>query len=217
VTAIVRDAETAVDQLRLAWTATAGTFSGTGPSVRWRAPKGPVTPADYTITLTVTETYGTGQQNVVSATSPAVRVHDSPQEVGDLSMRFLSDFANSGIPADLAVREFADSCNAGKREEREQIENNRRRYTIQSSTLVLRSVRLRSPVAGDARVSCEFLSINKNCIVSDGPDCKVGASEHVAGNCDLTTVYEQRRWWLCTSAFNDGVLLPSRRPFHGWH
>src|SRR5262249_43516361 len=80
VTAHVTDAETPVDQLKYEWQADAGTFSGQGASVHWRAPHDAETPKDYTLRLTVTETYGTatvnGPQptNVVAGTSPAIRV-----------------------------------------------------------------------------------------------------------------------------------------------
>lgn len=215
VTAAVRDAETAADRLQLAWTASAGTFSGTGASVRWRAPKGAATPADYTLTLTVTESYGAGQQHVVTSTSPAVRVHDSPQEVSDMALRFLRDFANSSVPPDAAVRDFADSCD-GKREEREDIEDNRRKYTITNSSFIPRGASVTSPTSAETRITCEFRSVIKDCRASDGPDCRVGATERVSGDCDLTAKYEQRRWWLCSSRFNNAVLLPSMRPFHGW-
>jgi hypothetical protein len=40
-------------------------------------------------------------------------------------------------------------------------------------------------------------------------------TERVSGDCDLTSVYEQRRWWLCTSNFNNGVLHPFMRAFFG--
>src|SRR5262249_55573893 len=90
VTAHVTDAETAIDQLKYEWKADAGTFSGDGASVKWRAPKDIETPKDYTIALTVTETYGTpnasGERptNVVNGTSPAIRVHNSPKELVDM-------------------------------------------------------------------------------------------------------------------------------------
>ena len=57
--------------------------------VKWRAPKGATTPADYIIRLTVTETYGPSnasgglQQNIANGTSPVIRLHDSPKELGD--------------------------------------------------------------------------------------------------------------------------------------
>ncbi len=216
-TASVRDAETPIAQLRFDWKADVGSFSGTGPTVTWRVPKGAATPADVVVTLTVVETYGTPDatgrrpEQSVSGQAPAVRVHDSPKEIGDLSMAFLRDFANSSVSAESAVREFTDSCR-GKFDEREQIENNRRDYQILQSSLTLERTSMSSNrLSGDARVACEFWSVIKQCPA--GVSCTVGGNEHVRGKCDLTAVYEQKRWWLCSSAFNDAELLPSMRSF----
>jgi len=58
LTAAVQDQETPIEQLKFEWKADAGTFSGDGAVVKWRAPKDIKTPADYEIKLTVTETSG---------------------------------------------------------------------------------------------------------------------------------------------------------------
>jgi hypothetical protein len=223
VAATVRDAETAVSELQYAWSADGGTFSGDGASVKWRPPADRATPAEYTMRLTVTETYGVADasgvrpKNVVTATSTAsVRVHNSPREIGDLALGFLRDFATSAIPADVAVRDFSDSCR-GKSDERSQIADNRHNYEILASSLSLVNVGVAtSRVAGNAQVACGFTSRVKAC-QADRPACVVGSTEKVAGNCVLTTVYEQRRWWLCDSSFRDGVDLPTARAFFGEH
>jgi hypothetical protein len=219
LTATVRDAETLADQLRFEWKADAGAFSGTGPSVTWRAPTGPPTPRDYTITLTVTETYGTPDatgvrpQNVVNGAAPSIRVHNSPKELGDLSLRFLQDFGTSSVPASVCVRDFSDTC-AGKGAERQDIEDNRRDYTIIESTLNLRRVAVApSRLAADVTVACAYTSRVKACRTGTA-GCVVGAIEKVSGDCILTGVYEQRRWWLCDSHFS-GALVPSMRAFFG--
>lgn len=219
VTAVVRDAETPIEQLKFEWKAAAGTLSGEGPSVKWRAPIGPATPADYTITLTVTETYGPPDaagvraQNVATGTAPVVRVHDSPKELGDLSMRFLQDFANSSVPASTCVRDFSDGCK-GKAEERQDIDDNRRDYEIIGSTLNLRRVSVApSRLAADMTVACSFTSRVKACPPGT-PACVVGAVEKAAGDCILTGVYERQRWWLCDSHFRGDVPL-SLRSFFG--
>src|SRR4051794_11233277 len=135
LTASVKDEETPLDQLKFEWKADGGTFSGDGGSVKWRAPKNIRTPADYAITLTVTEPYGAPDsfgvrpQNVTTATAPAVRVHNSSKELGDMAMQFLSEFAKSSIPASDCLRDFTDSCQ-GKSEERSDIEANRIHYDI---------------------------------------------------------------------------------------
>jgi hypothetical protein len=173
--------------------------------------------------LTVTETYGLADssgvrpKNIVSATSSTtVRVHNSPKEIGDMSVGFLRDFATSAIPADLAVRDFSDSCR-GKAEERSQIADNRHDYEILASTLNLVNASVAtSRMSGNSKVACGFTSIVKVC-QPGRPTCKVGSTEKVAGNCVLTTVYEQRRWWLCDSHFEDGVDVPLARAFFGEH
>jgi hypothetical protein len=223
VAATVRDTETAVNELQYAWSADGGTFSGEGASVKWRPPSDRATPAEYTMRLTVTETYGvpdaTGvrPKNVVTATSAAsVRVHNSSREVGELALGFLREFASSAIPADVAVRDFSDSC-AGKASERSDISDNRKNYEVLASSLNLVNVSIASSrLAGNARVACGFTSRVKAC-TADHPGCTIGSTEKVAGECVLRTVYEQRRWWLCESKFENGVQLPSMPGFFGAH
>ena len=217
VSVVVTDAETPVDQLTYEWQNDVGTFTGQGAAVRWRAPSGPQTPAEYVLTVRVTEVYGSPDaggvrpRHQVTGLSASIRVHDSPKEVGDMALRFLTDFANSSVSPDVAVREFSDSCR-GKREELEQIQDNRRKYRILSSQLRLRSVSVSSSnVSATAQVSCEFVSR----IVECPPgvlDCQPGRTERVRGECRVTSVYENRRWWLCESNF-DGELIPSMRAF----
>ena len=80
LTAVVSDQETPIDQLKFVLTANAGTFTGDGAVVQWRAPKGIKTPAHVDIKLTVTETYGSPDasgvrpQNVATSSVPAIRV-----------------------------------------------------------------------------------------------------------------------------------------------
>jgi hypothetical protein len=226
VTATVHDPETAIADLQFAWSADGGTFSGEGASVKWRPPADRATPADYAMRLTVTETYGVADsagvrpKNVVSATSTGtVRVHNSPKEIGDMSVGFLRDFATSAIPADVAVRDFSDSCK-GKAEERSDVADNRVYYDILSSSLNLVNASVASSrMSGNSKVACSFTSLVKAC-QPGRLDCKVGSTEKVTGNCVLTTVYEQRRWWLCDShfePFGNGISLSRARAFFGEH
>ncbi len=53
----VTDPESAASGLTFNWASTIGTFSGTGPSVTWRAPASATTPMDVTLALEVVETY----------------------------------------------------------------------------------------------------------------------------------------------------------------
>lgn len=218
LTASVKDDETPVDQLKFEWKAEGGTFSGEGASVKWRAPRDIKTPADYTITLTVTEAYGTPDssgarpQNVATATAPVIRVHDSPKELGDLSLRFLTDFANSSIPASVCVRDFTDSCK-GKAEERVDIESNRVHFDVLGSSLTLRAVSVgASGLNANVTVACSFTSRIKVCDPAD-KSCVVGDVGTVRGDCLLTGKYEEKRWWLCDSHFLGRLVGPLRTFF----
>ena len=223
LTADVKDSETPIDQLLFEWKTDAGTFSGEGPTVTWRAPKDVTTPADYAITLTVTERYGTPDgagvrpQNVATAAAPRIRVHNSPRELGDLALQFLSDFANSETDASACIRNFSDSCR-GKAEERADIQYNRDHYKILSSSLNLKRVSIGSSgLNGQAMVGCSFRSRITKCPPPGPgvPACTTGSVESVQGDCVVTGVYEQQRWWLCDSRFENGVILPSMRGFFG--
>ena len=219
LTATVKDQETSIEQLRFEWKASAGTFTGEGPLVKWRAPKDIKTPADYEISLTVTESYGTPdssgrrQQNVTTATAPSVRVHNSPKELGDMSVQFLTDFANSSVSTSTCLRDFTDSCK-GKSDERNDIDANRIHYEILSSSLSLRSVTVASSgLSGNMTVACSFTSRIKACDAGDKA-CVIGDVGTAKGDCILTGKYENRRWWLCDSHFA-GKLLGSMRSFFG--
>ena len=225
LTAAVTDDQTPLEQLTFEWKADAGTFSGEGASVKWRAPKGIRTPADYEIALRVTETYGTPDssgvrpQNVTTAKAPVIRVHNSPKELGDMSLQFLSNFADSSVSTSTCLRDFSDSCR-GKGEEKTDIDNNRAYYRILSSSLELRSVSVVSnALTARMTVACSFTSRIENCSPAGpaAPACSlVGSTDTVRGDCNLTGVYEQKRWWLCDSRFaSNGVLPLSMRGFFG--
>lgn len=221
LTAVVKDAETPLDQLTYEWKADVGTFSGEGTTVKWRAPVDIRTPADYTITLTVTEMYGNPDalgvrpKNVSTAISPVIRVHNSPKELGDMSILFLSDFATSSTPTSTCLRNFSDSC-PGKAEEKRDIDDNRTYLEILSSSLNLRNVTIgTSRTTAKMSVACAFTSRIVKC-PTPGPGssaCVVGSVESVKGDCTLTGVYEQKRWWLCDSHFNGTVTAAVRRLF----
>jgi hypothetical protein len=212
LTATVRDAETPVSQLKFEWKAEAGTFSGEGATVKWHAPKDVKTPINYTIQLTVTETYGTSnavggvQTNIVNSTAPVIRVHDSPKELGDLSLGFLGDFANSSVSPSTCVKDFSSNCR-GRDDEKSDIEANREHFLILNSSLKLKSVKVgANATTGDMTVACSFTSRITKCDPGS-TGCVVGAVGTVAGDCTLTGVYEQDRWWLCTSHFS-GAQVP---------
>ena len=202
VTAVVQDAETALDQLTYAWSATptGGTFTGSGPVVKWRAPKGQRTPDMYTLTLTVTENYtsaGLPQQNRVSS-STSVRYNDSIAEVTALAVQFYNDFGTYDVSAAQCVRNFSDSCGKDKEEETAQIQANRDRrdYRIVGSTLSSAA----NLTFDNAMTGATFV---QSCTFEDVSTVN-GKRTRVTGDCFLTAVYEDWRWWLCVSRFLNG-------------
>ena len=221
LTAVVEDAETPVANLEYAWGAAVGTFVGTGPRVTWIAGQTVATPADVLITLTVTErfTSGTtqGENRVTSTTS--VRLHNSPRELRDMSLRFLGDFANSRVSPEQCVSEFSDSC-SGKSEELADVQRNRHDYEILSSSLRHTSLSIAgNRLTATVHTACSFTSkVITNQVVDPGcQNCKLGDVGSTSGDCVTTNVYERGRWWLCTSSYvsPNGAFTAWERAFFG--
>jgi hypothetical protein len=118
----------------------------------------------------------------------------------------LTDFANSSVSPSTCIRNFSDAC-AGKGFEKSDIESNREHFVITGSSLRLTSVRVReNNLSANMTVACSFTSRIIKCEAGSA-SCKVGSVGTVAGDCLLTGVYEQQRWWLCDSNFN-GAPVP---------
>jgi hypothetical protein len=211
-TAYVSDAETPLDQLTYQWSATPvdGTFTGTGPIATWRAPKQQTTPDLYALKVLITEKYTSGGQPQQNSVSSTVQVHynDSPKEIMQISMRFVTElFPTVTISPQQAVADFSDSC-AGKDYELNDVTNNRNNFQILSGTYTNVTV---SPNAdrtyADVSGTCVFRDIPK-----DPKNPNVGKTETVTGICRLTAIYENWKWWLCSSNFDGlGVTANSLR------
>lgn len=214
VTAFVQDAETPLPQLTYEWTAATGTFEGSGPAVRWRAPGQFSTPADVQLTLRVIERYDTvnDQGLPVSAehrvTSVAtVSLHDSRKEIADLGHEFLVDFSLQR-PPDVVVRNFSDSCR-GKSEERSDVVGNQAARTIVEYSIG----------APDVTVSfgavCQYFASRGRY----GDGCASypvrwrniekadGRVTNTTGFDQVNAILENGRWRLCDSDFNGTVTI----------
>ena len=194
LTADVTDDETSADELTYEWHAPSGTFTGTGRSVKWRAPLDESTPAVYRITVIVIDRYGTGQQSLehrVNAKTSPIYVDDSPKTVRRLSEEFLRDFADSTVDPETCLRNFSDSC-PGKARERADVIRNRQLFTILSSSISVTRVRIISRNDAEVLAACEFTSIRK----------ATGRIEVARGTCELDLVNRDNRWWLCDSSFH---------------
>ena len=211
-TAFVSDAETPLNQLTYQWSATPvdGKFTGSGPIATWRAPKQQATPDLYTLKLLITEKYTSAGQPKENSVSSTVQVHynDSPREIMTISMRFLTElFPTYTMSAQQAVADFSDSCSE-KASEYNDVANNRINFQILSGTYTNVSVKPNSDrTFADVSGTCVFKDIPK-----DPKNPSFGKTETVTGICRLTAIYENWKWWLCSSRFEGiGVTTNSLR------
>jgi len=222
LTAAVEDAETPVANLIYTWSAPTGTFSGTGSTVTWVAGQEATTPADVILTLTVTERYNSGSTQLEhkATSTTTVRLHNSPKELRELSLRFLGDFANSKVSPEKCVSEFSDSCR-GKKDEFDDIDDNRHDFEIIGSTLRHTSLSIApSRTTATVHTFCAFtsrvISASPREEGCQGGKCPVGSVGSVQGDCWTTNVYEKGRWWICESHFTgSGALTLLERAFFG--
>lgn len=224
VTAVVEDAETPVANLAFEWKADTGTFTGTGPVVTWVAGQDAKTPADVILTVTVTERYTSAgapaEHKVMSTTT--VHLNNSPNELAELSLRFLRDFATSSVSPEKCVSEFSETC-SGKKDELKDITDNRHDFVILASELRPTGVDIAtSRTSAIVHTFCSFTSR----VITQSPQsegcrnnpasCPFNGVGTVKGDCWTTNVYQNGRWWLCTSRFtSSGTLTGLARAFFG--
>jgi hypothetical protein len=183
--------------------------------VTWVAGHTATTPADVLLTLTVTERYTSGtvqaEHNVTNTTT--VRLHNSPKELREMSLRFLGDFANSKISPEQCVAEFSDSCR-GKKDELEDIQDTRHDYEHIGSTLRHTSLTINGPrTSATVHTFCSFtvkvITTQPRDEPCQGGKCPLGSIGTSTGDCWTTNVYDKGRWWICESHFS---AIPSLNP-----
>lgn len=197
ITAVVEDPESAPAELDYRWEACGGTFTGTGAQVEWTAPAIGTLPSLCTIQVTIAD----GPHAVVR--SIAVRLHNSVEEMRSLVFEFLTEFADSTIPAETTVRNFSDSCR-GKALELDDVARNRVSHTITAHeygpiavTVAFGGVCRRKTADACAVTSVEWQSIRK----------ATNQLEIVNGISTISGVYRDSRWWLCESSFDGASSL----------
>jgi hypothetical protein len=217
LTAQVHDAETAADKLQYEWSAPAGTFSGAGSSVTWNAPASATVPAELTITLKVTEKYGTAGSFQHDVTSTAkLSLHDSVKEVGDMARQFLLDFSDTRIKdADAIMRNFSEARCPNPRD----VRNERSDVINHFTNFQTVSFRIGTPaVTVNFSGVCTFRNRPGDaCAIVpsfwDAIDVRDRSRGAVDGDDFLGATYSPAdgRWWLCSSDYQgrtvSGVTL----------
>ena len=212
VTVQVTDAESNASDFQYTWSATLGTFSGSGRSVTWKAPATADTPLVVTLSLEVVETYASQGKSLVNraARSVTLSLHNSIKEVGDLSRQFLLDFSDSNLPTPMVMRHFQPGC-YGTEAETSDVDANRRDFRITNWTvdLPVTSVNFggacpipgRNTVQGDAcsRVHTDWRST----ALRDLGNLPKGQSAETHGVDYISAFYyeDQQRWRLCDSQY----------------
>jgi len=212
VTATVTDAETTPDRLVYEWSGTDGSFIGTGPSAKWRAPASGSTPFVANLKLTVVDRFQTTDGSGLPITFEhrvektfTVKVHDSMKEVGGMATLFLENFSKSSVAPAVVMQDFLVGC-YGTAEELGQVIDNRARFTITAYTVGPAAVTVNfggvcayNTRAGDA---CSNSAVHwESTIKEDGSKTAVEGVDQVAA------VYRNSRWWLCDSQFNGKKLF----------
>ena len=211
VVATVTDVESNVDTLQYNWSATQGSFTGTGRSVSWVAPPVIDQRVSVTITLEVVERFGTNQENKVTRTA-TLSLHDSRKEVGDMSVRFLTEFSKPQTNQSWQdiMRDFkASACpDPGEVEgEREDVIRHYTNFTMHSYQISPAQVTIGfggacfEGVKGDACVSVA--------VVWNSTDKRNGQRATTTGTDHLTASFStpDDRWWLCSSRFRSPFTL----------
>lgn len=208
VSAAVRDAETPLEELTYQWTATAGTFSGTGRVVTWTAPDSIAQPTTVTLTLRVIEAYGhPGQAKIFSqdtTSTEMLALHDSVAEVGKMTKDFLEAFSQPKTITDWrqVMQDFNRSVcpvPAEYDDERASVEEHIQNFTMHAYEIGQPGVAVNFggvcsfALPGDACASARAMWD------STGP----GGRDTARGVDHVTAVYSRtdRRWWLCSSRF----------------
>jgi hypothetical protein len=233
VSVTVTDPETAVNDLTFNWSCPIGTFSGSGPAVTWRAPAtATATPIDVALTLEVVETYrsqGRSVENRVTG-STTVSLHNSIQEVSDLSRQFLLDFSDSTLGVAQVMRNFEPTC-YGTPLETTDVTENRRDFTIIESRIGIPATSVgfggacafrrragdacsRVPVFWRSRAKQDLYDARGRLVLRRGEVATASGFDQVAA------MYypNQKRWRLCDSSFEpdstslDALEIPSLVP-----
>ncbi len=117
-----------------------------------------------------------------------------------IAAQFYQDFGTYSVSAAQCVRNFSDSC-SGKAEELRDIQDNRNRtdFRIVGSTLLgSPSVSVGNQrVTGEYRQRCQFEDV----------EIRTGRRYRLEGGCYLTAVYQDWRWWLCESHFQEPIVV----------
>jgi hypothetical protein len=216
VSAQVRDDETPVAQLQFQWSASNGTFAGTGATVTWSPDAAAQTPAQATITLRVAERYGhpggaLNFEHAVTRTA-SIRLHHSAREVGEMSRRFLTEFSKPQTNRDL--QDIMKDFNASACPQPGEVDAERRDVINHYTNFEMHDFEIGQPsVILDFGGVCALNVRGDACVgvpvFWDSTDKRDNTRGRTSGISRLTAAYStsDSRWWLCSSRFQATTTL----------
>jgi hypothetical protein len=207
VIATVIDKESPADRLVYEWSGTDGSFVGTGPSVRWRAPASGSTPFVANLKLTVVDRFQTTDGSGLPITFEhrvertfTVKVHDSIREVGGMATLFLENFSKSSVGVDEVMKDFLVGC-YGTADERQDVIDAREGFVVTAYSVGPPTVTVnfngRCSFRNRAGDACSNSAVSWT-----STEKATGKSGTVSGTDQVAAVYRENRWWLCDSQFN---------------
>lgn len=222
----VNDAESAATSLTYVWAANPniGTFTGTGRAVQWKAPAAVTSPRTVLITVTVVEKYYEPDANGLPVEKEhriekavTLRVHDSVKEIGDMAVDFLTQFSISSVSPDVVMRNFSQTCDDGEgyADELSDVEAHRENYTMLSYQIGEPAVTF---AYGSESTACAYPgapgdACAKVAVVWNDERNDTGEKNTVTGNDYVSAVYEDERWYLCHSKFQNVSSLRFHKLF----
>jgi hypothetical protein len=220
ITVTVTDAESTVANLTFNWSASLGTFSGTGPRVIWKAPAtASTTPVAVNVNVEIVEAYSAGGKTLQNRVirSAVVSLHDSEKEVSEMARQFLLDFSDSSIKdIPYIMRNFEPTC-YGTESETSDVSENRSAFNIlewrvdkPATTIQFGGIcPYRFPsLKGDAcaQVRSYWKSMARKDLFRPTGELylKAGQTDIQTGVDQVAAMYypTQQRWKLCDSAWN---------------
>ena len=213
ISVVVTDPEPSSTELKFNWSAAAGTFSGTGRSVIWKAPATVTNLNDVTLNLEVVETYTSQGKNVENKVtgSTSLSLHDSAKEVGDMARQFLLDFSDSFITnIPFIMRNFQPGC-YGTAAETSDVTANRENFEIKQWRVdeATTTINFNGSCPFPGRVSplgdaCSLVRTYWVSIARRDFDTTKKGDPSIASGIDHVAAFyypDQKRWRLCDSQY----------------
>jgi len=146
----------------------------------------------------------------IPATTPPTVATTTPrtaeQQLAEMAVQFLTDFANSDVPPAVVVKNFHPGCEGTAGEWSDTVYNraSRRQLPVRLGTprVLVFSERQRCALNVEQGQACLYVDVEWRGLVIGPPnDPHLGMIDHNTGTNQLTGEFKDGRWWLCSSSW----------------